>query len=383
MDRRSFLVSAGGLALSQLTAGCSRGSSADLKVRLLKDSIPAQLTGEFRRELQQPSRLSFDPEEQLKELFNRLQAWKKQATNIDPPSPFSFARRQPPAVANLVTIGDFWLAQAIQQELIQPLDIAELSGWQQLPNRWKLLVERNSQGEVDKSGAVWGAPYRWGSTVIAYRRDKFQELGWTPTDWSDLWRPELKDRISLLSSPRETIGLTLKKLGHSYNTLDLAQVNNLEKELLALHQQARLYSSDKYLQPLMLGDTWLAVGWSTDLLSLRSHDRQIEVVVPRSGTALWADLWVQPKSNANPNSALVKKWINFCWQPKPAIEITLFSEGTSPIINGMKPANLPQDIQSNPLLLPDEEILDRSEFLLPLPKEVQEEYLSLWREVRV
>ena len=103
----------------------------------------------------------------------------------------------------------------------------------------------------------------------------------------------MRDRISLPDSAREVIGLTLKKLGKSYNTQQLDRVPNLKKELASLHQQVKLYSSDAYLQPLILGDTWLAVGSSGDLLPLLQTQKDIALVVPVSGTALWTDLWVE------------------------------------------------------------------------------------------
>jgi len=396
MDRRAFLAGTGVLALAQLTSGCRSGKQADLNVQLLKDSIPAQLVGEFRRGLKQPVTLKFDPEKQLKELFSRLQIWKQQAEKKTPqqsplPFPVPFMGDKTPAIADLVTLGDYWLEQAIQQELIQPLEIEQLKGWQQLPPRWKELVRRDRQGQLNKSGSVWGAPYRWGTTVIAYNRDKFKELGWKPpTDWSDLWRPELRGRISLLDQPREVIGLTLKKLGSSYNMTNLNQVKNLKEELRALHQQVKFYSSDYYLQPLIVEDTWLAVGWSTDILPAMVSDRQIEAVIPLSGTALWADLWVKPASLAEQSNggktvdrqSLMELWIDFCWETKPASQISRFSHAASPIITTVKAAELPEDVRENPLLLPSTSVLDKSEFLKPLPKPALDQYQSLWQEIR-
>ena len=390
------MAGTGVLALAQLTSGCRSGKQADLNVQLLKDSIPAQLVGEFRRGLKQPVTLKFDPEKQLKELFSRLQIWKQQAEKKTPqqsplPFPVPFMGDKTPAIADLVTLGDYWLEQAIQQELIQPLEIEQLKGWQQLPPRWKELVRRDRQGQLNKSGSVWGAPYRWGTTVIAYNRDKFKELGWKPpTDWSDLWRPELRGRISLLDQPREVIGLTLKKLGSSYNMTNLNQVKNLKEELRALHQQVKFYSSDYYLQPLIVEDTWLAVGWSTDILPAMVSDRQIEAVIPLSGTALWADLWVKPASLAEQSNggktvdrqSLMELWIDFCWETKPASQISRFSHAASPIITTVKAAELPEDVRENPLLLPSTSVLDKSEFLKPLPKPALDQYQSLWQEIR-
>ncbi|NES85807.1 MAG: extracellular solute-binding protein [Moorea sp. SIO2B7] len=231
------------------------------------------------------------------------------------------------------------------------------------------------------------APYRWGYSMIAYRRDKFESAGLKfPTDWSDLWREELGDRFSLLDQPREVIGLTLKKLGHSYNTSDLSKIADLKTELLKLQQQVKFYSSDNYLQPLILGDTWLAVGWSTDILSIKVRYPNIEVVIPPSGTSLWTDLWVQPKqfdSEVKENLSLVNEWINFCWQSKSASQISLFTSAASPIILSLKEDDLPKDIRNDTLQRVDAQILENSDFLYPLYPKSLKQYQDLWQEIRL
>ncbi len=386
MKRRYFLMGGVTLALSQIVASCGDAPSQTLKVRLLKDSIPAQLLNEFRRFLKQPATLDFAPEGQLKDLFVALQTWQQPVkTEGSKWLSLPFLKPKAPNIPDLVTLGDYWLAAAIQQKLIQPLELDRLHEWQQLSPRWQQLVKRNDQGEIDDQGKIWGAPYRWGSTVIVYRRDKFKALGWTPTDWSDLWRPELRDRISLLDQPRQTIGLTLKHLGHSYNTQQLDKIPDLKNTLRQLHQQVKFYSSDTYLQPLLLQDTWLAVGWSTDVLPLLKSNQEIAAIIPQSGTAIWADLWVQPTS-PDPNQGkvtlpIVEDWINFCWQSNPASQITLFSDAASPVINRINPGNLSKEVRENRLILPETQVFDRSEFLYPLTQLATEEYHSLWENV--
>jgi putative spermidine/putrescine transport system substrate-binding protein len=373
-------------------AACGGDRTSTLRVRLLQDSIPAVLLGQYKKEVNGEVALDFTPAAQLKDLFSQLQTWQQKPgteTSEGFSLPFFGNRNQDAAIADLVTLGDYWLAPAIAQGLIQPLDIEKLNQWQQLPPRWRSLMKRDAAGNIDPNGEVWGAPYLWGSTAIAYRVDKFKKLGWQPRDWSDLWRPELRDRISLLDQPREVIGLTLKKLGHSYNTEDLASVPQLKQELQRLHGSVKLYSSSAYLQPLILGDTWVAVGWSTDILPLRERYSNLAAIVPASGTALWADLWVRPANrtgttapqNANSDNRL-SQWIDFCWKPAIVPQLSLKTKAASPMLSNLNKQNLPKALQKNSLLLPEPDILQKSEFIQPLPPEVAQQYQDLWLEIR-
>lgn len=320
LNRRSFLLGAGTLTLAALNSGCDAKASS-LRVSLLRGSIPPQLVNQFRQKVAQRKDIVIRPEAQLADVLKLLQKWQKQAINPIKPSlwqvPFNNSRKS--AVADLVTLGDAWLETAIQENLIQPLSLKQLSGWQNLPPSWQEIVQRDATGKLSLTGQIWGAPYRWGTTMIAYRKDKFKSLGWEPTDWSDLWRPELNNRISLIDQPREIIGLTLKKLGYSYNTTNLADVPQLGSELQKLQRQVKLYSSEHYLQPLILGDTWVAVGWSNDILSILSSQPKIQAAIPRSGTSLWTDLWVKPTSVSRDDASLGEAWIDFAGKFNPLI----------------------------------------------------------------
>ncbi|ODH01885.1 polyamine ABC transporter substrate-binding protein [Nostoc sp. KVJ20] len=385
MDRRSFLLSTSTLALSQLLFGCGGNKQTQLKVQLLKGSIPGQVVNQFHNGLQQQAQLKFSPVEQLQDLFQQLQNWQQKPKSTDEQgwSRFiPFRQGQKAAEADLVTLGDYWLKAAIEQKLIQPLQEVggnQLKQWSALDERWKKLVTRNDQGNLDTQGKVWGAPYRWGSTVIVYNRDKFRNLGWTPKDWSDLWRDEMQQHISLLNQPREVIGLALKKLGKSYNTENLDQVPDLEKELQTLNQQVKFYSSNHYLEPLIMGDTWLAVGWSSDVLPVLGRYPQLGAVIPQSGTAMWADLWVRPAGITK--DTLSDQWIDFCWQPSTAKQISVLTKSNSPISTNIAASDIPEPLLS--ILQSDRNIFNKSEFLLPLPPSAIKQYESLFAKIKV
>lgn len=391
MNRRYFLTSVGALSLSQIIAGCSNKNQETLKIRVLKNSVPPQLLNEFRKTVSTPINLDFTPVAQFQELFKELQTWQQKKDHpIPEKSWFSFlpwVSNKSNTIPDLIMLGDYWLGKAIEQKLIQPLDTQQLTRWQQLPQRWKNIVTRNEKGEFDANGKIWAAPYRWGCTVIAYRPDKFAKLGWTPTDWSDLWREELRDRISLLDSPREVIGLTLKKLGYSYNTQQLDKIPNLKSELQKLHSSVKFYSSTNYLQPLILEDTWVAVGWSSDILPIIENlPNDITAVVPKSGTSMWVDLWVKPTNitdtNSTPSVDFAQQWIDFCWQPQLAAQFSLLSKAAFPMLTGINREELPKNLRENYLLFPKADIFQSSEFLLPISANAIQQYQALWQEIR-
>ncbi len=379
ITRRQFLVTSTAITASQLLLSCSNPTET-LNVTMLQGSIPTQLVGAFRQSLSKDNPIKFKPEGQLKKIFTLLENWQKEK------QPRNWGLDQVTSLwnssstqADLVTLGDSWLENAIALKLIQPLDISKLSGWNNLHPRFQKLVTKN--------GTIYAAPYRWGNTVIAYRKDKSEipEI----KDWSDLWREEFKERISLLDNYREIIGLTLKKLGYSYNSSDLTKIPDLEAELKALHQQVKFYSSNKYLQPLVLGDTWAAVGWSSDILPLiRRYPKKIGVVVPTSGTSLWADLWVQPTitdsiSDGDRVKSRLESWIDFCWQNSGAETIMLFTNGISPILNQENQAELTKELKNNQDFIDFSlESFSNSEFILPLAREIDQEYQSLWKKIR-
>ncbi|MBK1986004.1 extracellular solute-binding protein [Sphaerospermopsis aphanizomenoides BCCUSP55] len=381
MDRRSFLLGASGLAVSQMLIGCNSKKQTQLNVQLLKGSIPAQIVNQFRKSLQSEANLKFVPINQIQDIFKQLQNWQKPETKDQAgwKKYIPLIQNQKQSPADLVTLGDYWLKAAIEQKLIQPLETEKIiQKWSSLNPRWQQLVKRDDQGNIDPAGKVWAAPYGWGSTVIVYNREKFQKFDWRPKDWSDLWREELRDRISLLNHHREVIGLVLKKLGQSYNTENITQIPALKSELLALHQQVKFYDSTTYLEPLITGDTWLAVGWSNDVIPILSRYPKLTAVIPESGTAIWADLWVSPTGVEQ--NTLASDWINFCWQPNIAKQIVLLTKTNSPMLTNLAAADVPEPLQN--LLINNQEFFNKSEFLLPLSRLENKRYQYLFNTIK-
>ncbi len=390
MDRRSFMVGSLALLATGL-GGCQAKGAEALKIRILKGSIPAALPNAFARQVQ-GAQVDVAPAEQLADLFNLLQRFAQPPESLPKANPLgqfwgnlqvwrpAQERNATPVAPDLVTLGDAWLAVAIRQGLIQPLSPSVR--FESLEDGFKQLVKRNDQGFLDPKGQVWAVPYRWGATVIAYRKDLLAARNIAPPqDWADLWRSEFRGRLSLPDQPREVIGLVLKRLGLSYNAQDLNHPD-LQTQLKQLHQQVSFYSNDNYLQPLILGDSWLAVGSSVDLLRQARNIENIQLVFPPSGTALWADLWVRPRGAVASKAGLTNQWIDFCLSDPVALQLSLITQAASPMLHQVKATALSQDLFENPVLRPSDVAWGKSEFLQPLPEKAMQAFTSLWEGLR-
>lgn len=203
----------------------------------------------------------------------------------------------------------------------------------------------------------------------------------------------------MVDAPREVVGVVLKYMGASYNTKDInLQVkggrNAAMQYLSALQRQVRLFDSVHYLKSFGAGDVWVAVGWSSDVIPAAKRLSNVAVVVPKSGTSLWADLWAIPaatKFTTNRTggrvrgaSPLIHQWIDFCLQAARALPFQQeVIPGASPLAHDSLKIEKgsPELSKGKPKLdtnlvagMPPPEILEKCEFLEPLSEESLMDY---------
>ncbi|KAK3211506.1 hypothetical protein Dsin_016212, partial [Dipteronia sinensis] len=114
----------------------------------------------------------------------------------------------------------------------------------------------------------------------------------------------------------------------------------------------RLFDSTNFLKAFGVGDVWVAVGWSSEVLPAVKRMSNVTVIVPKSGASLWADLWQEVIPGAPP-SALESKPVEVpgdLLKGKPKLDTNL--------IAGVPPT----------------EILARIEFLEPLSNATLTDY---------
>ncbi|GBF91197.1 hypothetical protein Rsub_04866 [Raphidocelis subcapitata] len=326
-----------------------------LSIVALRGSVPTQWVLDFRQGLGRYAGFELGQRGQLQEIFNELG---------DPKA------KRSAGAADVVTLGDAWLGPAAAKGLIQPIPSAETyRWWRRLPRRWQQLVRRGPDGRPSDCGAVWGCPYRWGGTLIAYRKDSLLRRGGRPIrDWSDLLQPQLRGKIAFSESSREFVGIALKTLSSEardagrggargaseaaaaaaaaalgFNAtpaalaaagVTRAAARARTRELLA---QARAFSDRDHVRTLMAGDTLAVVGTSEDLVPLAERTPSLELVAPASGTALWADVWCVPAAASGGHlkvgpSPLLPAWLEFGVLPARAAALGSLRTGATPLL---------------------------------------------------
>lgn len=386
------------MASGSVLVSCSQKATERLTVTLLEGAVPAEVLKQFRKQIQLP--VSFRADAQMRWIFQRLQRWQQQ-----PPEKkkswqrfFPWYKPEDPTLSGqLMSLGDFWLKDAIAQDLLDPIDLPPET-LEALPFQWQQFVSRNTKGQTAPAGTpgreIWAVPYKVQSLMIVYRQSQFADpqtsTGQPFTTWQDLLAPRLRRRIALPSHPNLVMGLLQKMQSGSFNTGFESLANSsaaksqlfsqlearLREPFLALNQQVKTYDAADGLRALVNEDVDVALAWSGDVATALQRYRDLKAVVPEEGSLLSADLWVRPKGT--PMSEAAKRWIEFCWEAGPAKQISISGKGISPIFLSEEAAR--PDVLINHAL--SVAAMENSEPLLPLPEKLQAVYLDLWEQLR-
>lgn len=221
----------------------------------------------------------------------------------------------------------------------------------------------------------YSIPFNWGTTGLLYNSEVLKN---PPEDWEYLWQnqPQLNQRITLLNDVREVMGAALRMLGYSYNSQDESQIKQAYEKLLALKPTIAAFNTDAWQNQMLAGDLVLAMCYSADAIRVSKENPQLKYVIPRSGSSLWTDTIVIPKTAANFDGAYA--WINFILQPEIAAQISQRLNVATPNRAGFE--QLPHKIQNNSNLFPADSLIEKCERITPLGK-FEEVYERYWTQL--
>jgi spermidine/putrescine transport system substrate-binding protein len=268
---------------------------------------------------------------------------------------------------SLIYPSDYMVQKMQAQGLLIELNNDRLIGLDQLfPQFQNPTYDPNNRHSI---------PFNWGTTGLIYNSAILKDA---PEDWDYLWQNQktLNKRITLLNDVREVMGAVLRMLGYSYNSKDENEIKQAYEKLLELKPAIAAFDTDAWQNQILAGDLTVAMCYSVDALKVTKENPQLKYIIPRSGSSLWTDTIVIPKTVSNIEGAYA--WINFILQPEVASVLSKRMNIATP--NSAVFEQLPEEVKNNPNLFPSPSLLENCERITPLG-DIEDLYERYWTQL--
>jgi spermidine/putrescine transport system substrate-binding protein len=251
---------------------------------------------------------------------------------------------------DVITLTDWMAGRLIRQGYAQKLDKANI------PNA-KNLNPKLLDVDFDK-GRNYSLTWQSGYAGIGYRKDK---VGRELKTIDDLWAPDLKGKVVVLSEMRDTVGLIMLSQGK-----DISKAfpeDDFMNALAVLQKQVdsgqvRQVKGNSYLEDLRSGNAIAVIGWSGDILLARfeEEDDNYTFTLPETGGTLWSDNLMVPI--ASPHKKNAEKLMDFYYDPTVAATVAAYVNYICPV-DGAKAEmeKIDKSLVDSPLIFPTEEDL--------------------------
>jgi spermidine/putrescine transport system substrate-binding protein len=224
---------------------------------------------------------------------------------------------------DVITMTDWMAGRLIRQNYVQKLDKANI------PNA-KNLNPKLQDVDFDP-GRAHSLTWQSGYAGLGYRKDK---VGRELKTLDDLWAPDLKGKIVVLSEMRDTVGLIMLSQGVDISKQFTEDQFNTALDVLQKQVdsgQIRQVKGNSYLEDLRSGNAIAAIAWSGDILlaQFEEEDPNYTFTLPDTGGTLWSDNLMVPIGS--PHKTNAEKLFNFYYDPAIAAEVAAYVNYICPV----------------------------------------------------
>ena len=150
----------------------------------------------------------------------------------------------------------------------------------------------------------------------------------------DLFSPQNKGKIVVLSELRDTIGVILLAQGVDVTTVTEDQYMNAVDFMAKKISDGwiRGVKGNEYAEDLTSGDATAVIGWSGDMFILASENEgKFDFAIPESGGTISSDNFVIPYTVGADAKANAEKMINYYYDPAVAAEVAAYVNYVCPV----------------------------------------------------
>lgn len=262
---------------------------------------------------------------------------------------------------------DYMIKRMLDEGLLNKISMASIPNYKYIDERFKSLSY-----DPDNEYSV---PYMWGTVGILYNKNMVSD----PVDsWQILWNDKYEKQILMPDSERDSIGVTLKMLGYSMNTKNIAELEAAKEKLLEQKPLVLAYVVDE-VRDMMIGESAaMAVVWSGDAYYCMSENENLAYAIPKEGTNYWFDSMVIPTTGKHQKEAEI--FINYMCDTDAAFNNADYIGYATPHTEVMK--MLDPELISDRSAYPLQEDLANSEIFEYPGDEINREYSRIWTEIK-
>ena len=278
--------------------------------------------------------------------------------------------------ADIVTPTEWMAARWGQLGFVQELNADNI------PNKAN-VVDSLANPDWDP-GRAKSLPWQGGFAGIAYNVDKVGEI----KSVEDLWAPELKGRVVVLSEMRDTMGILMMANGVDIAGDWSADDYNDALEVLRAQVEAgqiRNVRGNSYTEDLVNEDALVAIGWSGDITLINFENgyddgEKWKFVFPDSGATIWNDTMVVPVGS--PRKTNAETLMNYYYEPEVAAEVAAWVNYVTPVKGAYEAAmEIDPELAENKMIFPDDETLSQVKAFRTLSSDEDNEYQAAFQAI--
>jgi spermidine/putrescine transport system substrate-binding protein len=268
---------------------------------------------------------------------------------------------------DLICPSEYMTERMIKEGLLKKIDFKQLPNYKNIDTRYKNL-------SYDPTNS-YSIPYMWGTLGIIYDKKQIKDK---IDSWNVLWDKKYKNEIFMSDDMRNSLGVTLKKLGYSLNTKKESELMKAAEELIKQRRIVNpIYIGDQVKDCMRNGEKKIAVIYSGDATVLKGEDpSRFEYVVPKEGTNLWFDTWAIPKTAKHVKET--EKFINYLLDAKVNKKNVDYIGYATP--NKATYEMLPDNVKNDKTAYPTKKVLSKCEVFIDLG-DTTKAYSDAWLDV--
>jgi spermidine/putrescine transport system substrate-binding protein len=174
----------------------------------------------------------------------------------------------------------------------------------------------------------------------------------------ELFAPQNKGKIVVLSEMRDTIGIILLAQGVNLQTVTEDQYMNAVDYMAKQIKDGwiRGVKGNEYAEDLTSGDATAVIGWSGDMFILKAENEgKFDFAIPESGGTISGDNLMIPSTASAEGKANAEKLINFYYDPAIAAEVAAYVNYVCPVKGAQaEMEKIAPELASSPFIFPDE-----------------------------